>query len=67
MKKMGRTRTVPTKVSDAHTGGFAVGLSSFALFLAYIFRIATVAGQTLAIGPFILRGLDVDSRAGNDG
>lgn len=35
---------------------FTLSLTPFLLFTAYIFRIATVAKRTLAIGPLILRG-----------
>ena len=42
--------------------GAAVGvtLSPFAVLVAYVLRIATVAGRTLAIGPFTLRSTDRD-------
>ena len=42
--------------------GAAVGvtLSPFAVLVAYVLRIATVAGRTLAIGPFMLRDTDRD-------
>lgn len=33
----------------------AISIMSFAVLLAYVIRIATVAGRTLSIGPFILR------------
>ncbi|WP_276252650.1 hypothetical protein [Halomontanus rarus] len=43
---------------------FTIGVTPFAIFLAYILRIVTVAKWTLAIGPFILRetdrGSDID-------
>jgi len=35
-----------------------VSLAPFALLLAYVLRIATVAKRTLAIGPFVLRDTD---------
>jgi hypothetical protein len=34
---------------------FAVGLTPFVVFTVYILRIVTVARQTLAMGPFVLR------------
>lgn len=37
---------------------FVVTLSPFAILLAFIFRIATVAQRTLAMGPFILREME---------
>ena len=40
------------------TGGFVVGISPFVVFLSYVLRIATVAKQTLAIGPFVLQTTD---------
>jgi len=36
-------------------GGTLVALTPFAILLAYVLRIATVAKRTLAIGPFVLR------------
>ena len=39
----------------------AVAVAPFAVLLAYVLRIATVAGRTLAIGPFILRKTDHDT------
>ena len=36
-------------------GAFAVTLLPFALFVAYVFRILTLAKRTLAIGPLVLR------------
>ena len=40
------------------SGAATLALLPFALLLAYVLRIATVAKRTLAIGPFILRGRD---------
>lgn len=37
------------------SAGFVVGLSPFVVFIAYVLRIATIAKQTLAIGPFVLQ------------
>lgn len=37
------------------SGGVAIATSPFLLLAAYIFRIATIAKRTLAIGPFVLR------------
>mgnify|MGYP000132653861 FL=1 len=39
-------------------GGTLVALAPFAILLAYVLRIATVAKRTLAIGPFVLRETD---------
>jgi len=39
-------------------GGTLVALAPFAVLLAYVLRIATVAKRTLAIGPFVLRETD---------
>ncbi|MFC7131866.1 MULTISPECIES: hypothetical protein [Salinibaculum] len=39
-------------------GATTVSLAPFALLLAYVLRIATVAKRTLAIGPFVLRETD---------
>lgn len=36
-------------------GGFTVGITPFVIFMVYVLRIATVAKQTLAMGPFVLR------------
>lgn len=46
------------------SAGFAVGISPFIVFIAYVLRIATVAKQTLAIGPFILQEDDRESAPG---
>ena len=46
--------------------GFVVGISPFVVFLAYILRIATVAKQTLAIGPFVLEESERGSTAPSD-
>jgi len=37
------------------SGGFALGVAPFVVFIVFILRIATVAKHTLAMGPFILR------------
>src|SRR6056297_512547 len=37
------------------SGGFALGIAPFVVFIVFILRIATVAKHTLAMGPFILR------------
>jgi hypothetical protein len=39
-----------------------VALAPFAVLVAYVVRIATVAQRTLAIGPFVLRSTDGDGR-----
>lgn len=39
----------------AVSAGFTLSITPFLLFVSYIFRIATVAQRTLAIGPMILR------------
>ena len=44
-------------------GGFVIGISPFVVFLSYILRIATVAKQTLAIGPFVLEESDADTNS----
>ncbi|MDF9745456.1 hypothetical protein [Natrinema salsiterrestre] len=46
------------------SGGFAVGISPFVIFIVYILRIATVAKRTLAMGPFILRQSERDEDLG---
>ncbi|MHB9288485.1 hypothetical protein ACKVMT_15750 [Halobacteriales archaeon Cl-PHB] len=38
--------------------GATISLTPFAILLAYVLRIATVAKRTLAIGPFVLRETD---------
>jgi hypothetical protein len=40
------------------SGAVAVAVVPFAVLLAYVLRIATVAKRTLAIGPFVLRETD---------
>jgi len=40
------------------SGAVAVAVVPFAVLLAYVLRIATVAKRTLAIGPFVLRDTD---------
>ena len=40
------------------SGAVAVAVLPFALLLAYVLRIATIAKRTLAIGPFVLRDTD---------
>jgi hypothetical protein len=42
------------------SGGIAFASTPFLLLVAYIFRIATIAKRTLAIGPFVLRESDRD-------
>ncbi len=44
--------------------GFVIGLSPFVVFIAYVLRIATVAKQTLAMGPFILRESEQEADLG---
>lgn len=46
------------------SAGFVVGLAPFVVFMAFILRIATVAKQTLAMGPFILRESERDEDLG---
>ena len=41
----------------------AAAIAPFAVLLAYVLRIATVAGRTLSIGPFILRETDRETDA----
>jgi len=45
------------------SGGFAFGLSPFVVFIVFILRIATVAKHTLAMGPFILRQTERETRS----
>ncbi len=42
--------------------GFTVGIAPFVVFIVYVIRIATVAKQTLAMGPMILQ----ESKRGDD-
>ncbi len=46
------------------SAGFVIGLSPFVVFIAYVLRIVTVAKQTLAMGPFILRESERESDLG---
>ncbi len=46
------------------SAGFVIGLSPFVVFIAYVLRIVTVAKQTLAMGPFILRESERESDPG---
>ena len=46
------------------SAGFVVGISPFVVFIAYLLRIATVAKQTLAMGPFILQETERGSDLG---
>ena len=49
-------------VSWVVVGAATVALAPFAILLAYILRIATIAKRTLAIGPFVLRTIDQNDR-----
>jgi CBS domain-containing protein len=44
----------------------ALALGPFLVLLSYVLRIATIAGQTLSIGPFILRETDREATTGSD-
>jgi hypothetical protein len=44
----------------------ALALVPFLVLLSYVLRIATVAGRTLSIGPFILRETDREATTGSD-
>ena len=44
----------------------AMALVPFLALLSYVLRIATVAGRTLSIGPFILRETDREATTGTD-
>jgi hypothetical protein len=46
--------------------GVSAAILPFAVLLAYVLRIATIAGRTLSVGPFILRSTDRDTDATGD-